>query len=64
MQTSVYNSQRTWVISYNKAANAIMLKVYLLHTICHKSHMFRSILIALGEILYVNKAYIKTWIEY
>jgi len=44
--------------------NTIMLKLYLLHTICHKADMFRSILITLGEILNINKEYIKIWIKY
>jgi len=36
-----------------------MLKLYLLHTICYKSDMFRSILITFREILNTNNAYIK-----
>ena len=37
-----------------------MLKLYLLHPICHKFDMFQSILIILKKLLNLNKAYIKT----
>jgi len=37
-----------------------MLKLYFLHTICHNSDMFRSIMIIFRELLNINQAHIKT----
>ena len=39
-----------------KPTSALMLKLYFLHTICHNSDMFRSILNIFREL---NKAYTK-----
>jgi len=36
-----------------------MLKLYFLPTICHKSDMFRSVLIIIRDLLNINKASIK-----
>ena len=43
-----------------KPTNAVMLKLYLIQAVCHKSGMFRSVLVILRELLNINKAYIKT----
>lgn len=39
-----------------KTKNALMLKLYVLNTICYNSDMFRSILIILGQLRDISKA--------
>jgi hypothetical protein len=41
-----------------------MLKLYFLHTFCHNSDVFRSILMSCRELLNINKAYIKIYIKF
>jgi hypothetical protein len=50
---------RAWIrIHIIKPTNALMLKLYFLHTICHNSDMFRCILIIFRELQNISKAYI------
>jgi len=49
--------------SQNETNKPTMLKLYFLHSICHKSDMFRSILIIFREFVNFNEACIKRrWI--
>jgi hypothetical protein len=41
-----------------------MLKLHLLHKICHNSDMFKSVLINLGQLMNIIKAYVKTQMDY
>jgi hypothetical protein len=43
-----------------KLRDVLMLKLYILHTICRNSDMFRSILFIFRELLSIIKANIKT----
>jgi len=43
-----------------KPTNAVMLKLYFIQAICHKSGMFRSVLVILRGLVNMNETYIKT----
>ena len=47
VQTNIHAIKRT---------NALMLKLYILHTICHNSNIFQSILIFFRELLNIYQA--------
>ena len=41
-----------------------MLKLCFLHTDYHNCNIFRTILIILRQLQNINKAYVKTWMDY
>ena len=50
--------------SLSKINDCPDVKIIFLHTIYLNSDMFRSILAILRELLNINKAYLKTWMDY
>jgi len=52
-----------YVCSYNRNIQRTNIKITFLHTTCHISDTIRSILIIFREILNLNKAYIKTYMD-
>jgi hypothetical protein len=50
--------------SYDKSKQCTNDQITFLNKICHDSDMFQVILIIFRELLNINKAYIKTWMDY
>jgi len=49
--------QTMYFIHTIEQTSALMLRLYFLHTVCHNSDTFRSILIIFRELLNISKAY-------
>ena len=58
---SLYDLINYCKIHKMKPTNALILKLYFLHTICHNAEMFQCVLKILRKLLNVSKAYTKTW---